>query len=262
MELKLATFNLKNDYFSPLKTHWGRRKSAIGEFFLQESPDITGTQELNYNRIYELLEMLPDYDYIGEGRAGEIKGEYCAILYKKKMFQCLKSGTFWLSKNPNSKSRGWLALFPRICTWAVFQNKEGKKIGVLNTHLDVFSPYARADGLIQIAKFVKQNFADMPVALMGDFNAKPDSRALKFIQASHEDTGIFTGSSYSVFYSTQSPDGRTYHGFRGKVTGLPIDYIFTSKQIKIEDAYVVQKQFLGKYPSDHFPIIMKCSLLS
>ncbi len=261
MELKLATFNLKNDYFSPLKTHWGRRKSAICEFFLQESPDIIGTQELNYHRIYELLELLPHYDYVGEGRGGEESGEYCAILYNKKEYRCLQNGTFWLSKRPDAKkSRGWLALFPRICTWAVFQNKDGKKIAIFNTHLDVFSPYARADGLIQIAKFVKQNFPIMPVALMGDFNAKPDSKALKFIAASNEESGIFTGSSYSVFYSTESPDGRTYHGFRGKVTGQPIDYIFTSKHIKIEDAYVVQKQFLGKYPSDHFPIIMKCTL--
>ncbi|MEG2199235.1 MAG: hypothetical protein RRY25_02975, partial [Anaerovorax sp.] len=78
------------------------------------------------------------------------------------------------------------------------------------------------------------------------------------IDAMSEEKGIFTGSSYRGFYSTASPNGKTYHGFRGSVVGKPMDYIFTSKEITIERVSVVQKKYCGMYPSDHFPIVLTC----
>lgn len=263
MDIRLATFNLKNDNFSALNTHWSRRKTAVCEFFNVENPDIIGTQELNYARVRELLQCLPDYDYIGEGRYGGQNGEYCAILYKKEKYSCIESGTFWLSKRPEkTKSRGWLALFPRICTWGRFIETHGehKEIVVFNTHLDVLSPYARRDGLLQIVKYIEENYLENTNILMGDFNAKPKSLAMRGIEKINKDSGLFTESSYSVFYSLESLNGRTYHGFHGKVVGLPIDYIFVSKHIKIKNAQVMQKKYLGKYPSDHFPIILDCKI--
>ncbi|MEG1930492.1 MAG: endonuclease/exonuclease/phosphatase family protein [Anaerovorax sp.] len=264
MNLKISTFNLKNDHWPLLKTHWSRRKPAVCAFFREENPDIIGTQELKYQRILELLKTFPEYGFIGEGRQGGQLGEYCAVFYKKTKFHCISQGTFWLSKCPHKKSRGWLAMFPRICTWATFSVLDGKlhetgeQISVFNTHLDHISPYARTDGLLQITEFINENFRNQGVILMGDFNAKPDSRALKVIDAMSEENGIFTGSSYRGFYSTASPNGKTYHGFHGSVVGKPMDYIFTSKEITIERVSVVQKKYCGMYPSDHFPIVLTC----
>lgn len=258
--MKIATFNLKNDHWSALKTHWSRRKPAIQEFFSIENPDIVGTQELNHRRVLELLEMKPEYAMVGEGRQGGELGEYCAIFYKKEKFQCLSNGTFWLSNHPHEKSRGWLAMFPRICTWAKFSmiGEVQQEVVILNTHLDHFSPYARSNGILQIRKFIQENFHQQATVLMGDFNAKPNSKALKLMDTINAGTGLFNGSSYSVFYSTKSPNGKTYHGFGGGVVGMPIDYIFTSKEILIDSVCVEQKKYCGMYPSDHFPIVMNC----
>lgn len=255
MSLKIVTFNLKNDYWSALKTHWSRRKPAIQAFFCEEDPDIVGTQELNYKRILEVVEMFPQYGFIGEGRQGGKLGEYCAIFYKKSKFTCTSSGTFWLSKHPHEKSRGWLAMFPRICTWATFaivdpkNQAMGEEISVFNTHLDHISSYARVNGLLQIGQFINEKFQNCPSILMGDFNAKPNSKALKTIDIMNEKTCY-------EFHKTESPNGKTYHGFHGNVVGKPIDYIFTSKEISIKDVKVAQKQYCGMYPSDHFPIVM------
>lgn len=269
--MKVATFNLKNDYISLFSTHWSKRKNAVGQFFRDEMPDIAGTQELTIDAICDMEEMLSEYCWIGEGRGGEKKGEYCAVFYRKDQMTCLEHGTFWLARQeqvPNK--RDWFSAFPRICTWGLFQDRHGRRFHLYNTHLDVVSPFARKNGIRLIMEHMKENYENTtyPCILTGDFNATPESQVLRMMRETNQCSGIFQGDSYQAALNASCSGEekanccqmKTYHGFRGRTEGVPIDYIFVSKGILIEETEIKQKMYGGKYPSDHFPIVMKIKI--
>lgn len=266
MGLKIATFNLKRDVSRFFPNSWGQRRDAVAAFFEDETPDLVGTQELTAETLLDMERMLPGYDWIGEGRGGAAKGEYCAIFYRMDKLTCLEHGTFWLARAeavPNK--RDWFALVPRICTWGLFESREKQLLRIYNTHLDHISPLARKNGLNLILEHMRQDHKRQPCpcVLTGDFNASPGSAALGLISEMNMKEGFFSGESCQVFFNAQNPaeqESKTYHGFRGKTTGLPIDYIFASKGILIEEARILQKKYAGRYPSDHFPIIMKIKI--
>lgn len=261
MNLTIATFNLKHDYIVWLSTHWSKRRIAVQQFFQQETPDIVGTQELTKAMIEELLELIPEYDWIGQGRGGGEKGEYCAILYRKDRFRCIRKDTFWLARDEKKKGkRDWLAVLPRICTWGLFEEVgTGEKMLLYNTHLDHVSPVARRNGLALIGNHIRRQNGAIPCILTGDFNAMPGSGALKYLENLDVQYGLFSGNSYNLFLNAEGRQ-RTYHGFRGKTLGKPLDYIFTSKEIDILEAQIVQKKYDNRYPSDHYPILMKITV--
>lgn len=262
MELSVSTFNLKHDYITWLSTHWSKRSQSVKLFFRKEMPDVVGTQELTRRMISDMEEFLPEYDWFGQGRGGGERGEYCAIFYKKERFRCLDKGTFWLARDEEAQGkRDWMAVFPRICTWGLLEDRsEGIRFFIYNTHLDHLSFLARKRGLRLIAEHIKARPAKEPCILTGDFNAGPGSGAIKALDAFDMQYGLFSGDSYRVFVNAKNQ--RTYHGFGGKTAGKPVDYIFASKAVEILEARILQEKYGGRYPSDHFPIIMKIKIES
>ncbi len=260
MELTVATFNLKHDHIAWLSTHWSKRTEAVKQFFEETAPDVVGTQELTRRTIGDMEALLPEYDWIGQGRNGGEQGEYCAVFFKRNRFEWLDKGTFWLARNEQKKgTRDWMAVLPRICTWVLLREKEtGEKLLVYNTHLDHISPIARRKGLDLIARHIQRQGGRVPCILTGDFNATPGSGAIRVLEEMDIKYGLFSGNSYNLFLNTQGQ--RTYHGFHGKTVGKPVDYIFTSKEVEIVEARIVQDKYDGRYPSDHFPIVMKISV--
>lgn len=64
------------------------------------------------------------YSYVGVGRDdGKDSGEYSALFYKTDKFNIVKSGIFWLSETPDKVSMGWDAIYNRVCTYALFEDK-------------------------------------------------------------------------------------------------------------------------------------------
>lgn len=255
MRLKLISFNVRRTAKATDKHHWSHREDAIRAFFRAEDPDIVGTQEMIDPYIRKAEGLLPDFGWVGEGRRGGEEGEYTAIFYRKDRFRVLNWGTFWLSKTPDVPgSRSWFSVFPRTCTWAIFQSLiTGDKVCVYNTHLDHISMYARWKGLELIRRHIEECMQDCPdVVLMGDFNAKPSSRPLRTLRDGCESLI----DCYSISIACRHTPGRTYHAFRGKTKGHPIDYIFASASMAVESVKVVRKQYRRKHLSDHYPIVM------
>ena len=87
-------------------------------------PDYFGVQEAVPQQMVDIKTGLKDYDYVGVGRDdGKNQGEYSAIFYDTNKLEVLKSGTFWLSETPEKPSKGWDAAYNRICTYALFKQK-------------------------------------------------------------------------------------------------------------------------------------------
>lgn len=268
--LKVMSFNMKRNYFSFGKHSWEKRAALVAQVIRQNSPDIMGTQELTTVSLSDMQRLLPEYSYVGQGRGGGMNGEFSAIFFRTDRFTLLRDETFWLSQTPGLPSRGWFALFPRICTSCRLQSKDGsgRILQVYNTHLDHISYLARINGLKLIVQRIleHQNIdGQTPIVLMGDFNATPNSKTLRAWQQHLLGTEQWapTNNSYNMLLQNSPADlGRSYHGFKGTVAGKPIDYIFTSKDISLRAVEIRRDNFNSCFPSDHYPVIAELELSS
>lgn len=257
-QLKVMSFNLKRNYFSGGSRCFYKRKEAIREVICKYNPDIIGTQELTSKSLKEMEAVLTEYHCVGNGRGGGNKGEYTAIFYKKSKFTLHEEYTFWLSPTPDRPSRAWLAFFPRICTTCVltFKDEPSESIRLFNTHLDHISYLARLKGLELITHIIQQSNKEdnTPTLVMGDFNATPTSKTMRDWQKKLVNKGkVKLQSTYNKLENRVS--SRSYHGFVGKTKGSPIDYIFVTENIEIEEVQICRDQIEGYFPSDHYPVL-------
>lgn len=212
-------------------------------------PDSFGMQEVTEEWYERLKEMFPDYGYIGDGRARDLGGEASPIFYKKDRYELVDGGTFWLSKTPEKPSKGWDAMFNRVCTYAVLKDKEtGFTYAHFNAHFDHLGVIARQESVAVVTKKVAEIAPDMPVVFTGDLNENMESDMYSSVIASgFRDSRVLSGSEDS--------DG-TFHGYSDLTTKeLPIDFIFVNDYAKSVESYTVDREKLnGIYPSDHHAV--------
>lgn len=261
--ISITTYNIRtdtpedgmqNELFS-----WKNRLLYIKELFQEYQWDIVGLQEVRENQLNDLVAM-GDYAFVGESRWSDDWGEYNPIFYKKEKFKLLSSKTFWLSKTPEqiSKAEYWGAANPRICTIAHFELKDsGKKLVVANTHLDHIGEEARYQSSKLVMKNIKQYLNEFPVFLMGDFNGDENERWYK--EVSKNLTNIMTQTSHHVGpFVTCTGVAFTYRPTWDEM--VQIDYIFINEKVKINKTITITDQFKGIYPSDHYPVSLRCEI--
>ncbi len=124
--IRVMTFNIRVGTAPDGENRWQNRRSLVIDVIEKNHPDLLGLQEALRFQIDALLEALPEYAEIGQGRDdGQMKGEYSAILYRRDRFQVQAQDTFWFSDSPNEPgSMTWGNHYPRICTWARFLDTE------------------------------------------------------------------------------------------------------------------------------------------
>ena len=246
--MNIMSFNIKNDsYFTINK--WHKRKKAVLDIINKYRPDIIGIQELTDKQMKD-FNTLDNYHIIGESRNKKLNvlNEKSAIAYDTSKYQLLDSKTIWLSKTPDVKgSKNMMAIFPRICTFAKLKDKEGNIIHVFNTHLDHLFSFVRFDECLHLAKFIKENSTNNNVIIMGDFNTNLKSKALCYLK---NNLDLIDCYQNVLFHNT-------HHGFGNSISisHLPIDYIFLSKNLKIENTKIIDESIDNIYPSDHYPIL-------
>jgi len=256
-DITVMTYNIKLDYPKEGENSWTNREP----FFINQlqfyEPDIFGVQEAMPNQMKEIDSLLINYDFVGVGRDdGFDSGEYSAIFYNSKKFEVLKSSTFWLSQTPEKVSMGWDAVCNRICTYALFENKNnGKRFYVFNTHFDHVGVEARKNSAILIMqKIAEINSEKYPVMLSGDFNMNDTHESIKYItQYLHDSKSV---SQLKPF----GPSG-TFNDFNfNKPVTNRIDFIFVSSEITVEKYAVLSDSKDCHYPSDHLPVLIKIRL--
>ena len=259
-EIKVVSFNLRRDFGPQRKNRWETRKELAAKVIEQSNAEIIGVQEFLPNMRKDLKELLDGYSIFGRGRLSGKKpnnDEHSDIIIKNDQVEVSRCRTFWLSKKPETPSRAMFAVYPRICTVAeVKLKKSGRRLRVFNTHFDHISPLARSFGAKLILEQIHNaNQTDpLPTIVMGDFNAKPNSKAVRMMRenlSGYQDVRL-----QDIYDSVEQLIGNTYHGFKGKIKQKfkPIDYIFVSDDFEIVNASVDTSSFDGAYPSDHYPI--------
>lgn len=250
-EIQVMTYNVKYANENDGENSWSKRKKFITNQLKFYEPDIMGLQEVLFSQIQHFTSEIGGYDFVGKAREdGKQKGEFTAILFKNEKFELIEDHTFWLSETPGKVSTGWDAALPRVCTYALFRDKNtGKKFWFFNSHFDHVGTEARTESARLILKKIEEvNTENLPVVLTGDFNLEPESEGIKLISEKLKDS---RNTANTVFGS----EG-TFNGYQfDKPASRRIDYIFVNESVEVKKYAVLTDSKEMKYPSDHFPVI-------
>lgn len=257
MLLETMTFNLR--FASDTPPHsWPERRPVVAECLRQCAPDLIGTQEGLWPQIHDIAADRPEFGWIGKGREGGTLGESVTVFYRQERLQPLEHGFFWLSDTPEViASKSWGNRLTRITTWIKFRDlPSGHEFYFWDTHLDHESQNSREKGAALICSRISALNTDLPVILVGDFNAV--ARANRAY-----DIFMEAGFTDARFCAKQNlgPHLDSYHGYAPPVPGgAHIDWILTRGPIQSHTARLVDFHQNGQYPSDHFPLMTTLEL--
>ncbi|MEJ2658899.1 MAG: endonuclease/exonuclease/phosphatase family protein [Desulfobacterales bacterium] len=125
----------------------------------------------------------------------------------------------------------------------------------INTHLD-FDSSVQAKSANLILDRLSHLPGDIPVILMGDFNAPPFSPCYNIFTGHDEPSAVQTPCFKDAFVQ---PFSGTHHGFTGHADGDHIDWILFRGNITVKHSQVIMDMFNNIYISDHFPLFAEFS---
>ncbi|MDX1619310.1 MAG: endonuclease/exonuclease/phosphatase family protein, partial [Balneolaceae bacterium] len=202
------------------------------------------------------------FDWSGVGRTdGKQAGEFSPIFYNSRRFEKLDNGTFWLSKTPDTPSRGWDAALPRIVSWVRLEERDsGTEFYFFNTHFDHRGEKARREsaGLI-LRKIGELAGESVPVIVTGDFNAAPDSDPYSVLTAELRDAMKVSLHPHYGPEATFLAEGGPFNVGSGK-EGRRIDYIFVNERVEVKHHGIIGTFREGRFPSDHLPVVAEVRL--
>lgn len=250
--LNVMTYNIRYSTEKDGVNAWSKRKDNVKALVKFHEVDILCAQEALAEQYDAILEN-SNFEAVGAGRDdGQRKGEFSPIFYNKNRFTKKDGGVFWLSTTPNVPSKGWDAMFNRVCTWVRLYDKFNKKeFLVFNTHYDHVGVQAR----IESAKLIKQKIQEiapkLPVVYTGDLNVTPETDAITTIKS------FLSDSKEVSIEPPYGPEG-TFNGFKfDSPLKDRIDYIFINKGFKVQKYGVITDSKDQRYFSDHLPVFAK-----
>lgn len=248
-QMKVMTYNIRYDNPNDGNDRWAYRKDAVVNLLKNTNPSIIGFQEALPNQTKYLAQQLPGYGLINYLRDGnESQSEGLPVFYDQSVLTLVESSVFWLSETPEVISKGWDASLNRIAVYVVFQNKETKQtLHLINVHFDHQGSIARqrsAELLLSILK--ENNLNHQRVVILGDLNALPGSPPIQILSKELQDSQVLNPKETG-----------TFNGFDlTKREWNRIDYIFTKNIEGIAHQVLTKKRPNGRYPSDHFPVMI------
>ncbi len=235
-----------------------KRLDAVVEIILKYRPAVVGVQEATDTWIALLNQRLGDiYTIVGDGRNETRGDEHSAILYITAEFDCIESGTKWLSDTPDVPGSKFAESdYTRIMTYVHLSRKsDGREFLHVNTHLDYGTTDAKEAVKVEQMEVLFREigkFSYLPTVITGDFNATVDSPVYNRIQQ----------EGYHNFGAEFLETSPTYHGLMG-TTGEPshIDFILYNGRI-YNDYYLMDMYYRicnervdNENVSDHYPIL-------
>jgi len=253
--LTVMSFNIRYGTANDGPDRWELRRDQLFALLQAQDPDVIGLQEALHFQLDEILAALPGYRMIGVGRSdGGQGGEYAAILYRASRISVRQASTFWFSDTPEIvKSNTWGAALERICTWALFDDKQGTPFYLFNLHLDHVSQPAREKSGGLLLQRIAARSPMLPVIVTGDFNTGEGNPVTREVAKVLRDT-------FRVMHPDATEVGTANQFTLGTTTGDKIDYIFVEPGTEVISADIVRTSAAGRYPSDHFPVVARIRL--
>lgn len=206
----------------------------ISQFLKESDADIIALQEVkDYDPDLDVINYLTDLGYqhvftpVLKIRDGQIKHRDGPAIFSK--YDILKTEIYQLSKNNN-----------RAAVRADIQVQD-KILHVFCTHLLHTHQLENQDQNEQATNLIKK-LTNENTILMGDFNATPESLVIKKIKKFLIDSNPKSIPTWCVY-----PEGCSE--CNQKIVDIRLDYIFVSKDLKVESFEVGNSK-----GSDHLPI--------
>lgn len=252
--MKFVTFNIRLDNGLDGINCFVHRSGGILRKIEAEMPDVIGFQECLPNQFDFLRRHLVDYAVVGCGRSAEYADEHCCIAYLKDKYELISLETQWLAPDIHTPGARYpeQSNHPRIVTCAALRPYgTHSPFRVYNTHLDNASDSARARGAQNIVNMIHSDIEklEMPLVVMGDFNAQPDSEPLR----------VFLGDASLSLSDHTSGLPYTFHNY-GKGPTEKIDYILSRGMTEQSRVKVWDDVDNGIYLSDHYPLEVELDL--
>ncbi|MCC3355515.1 endonuclease/exonuclease/phosphatase family protein [Bacillus sp. REN16] len=257
IDIRIMTYNVLHIDENPANK-WEERKELIKKLIERESPDIIGTQECLYSQIRDIIEMLPEYEWLGLGRLGGSNGDFMTIYFRKDRFVLLEYDHFWLSDTPEIiGSMTFGNETPRMVTWGKFLDRRtGNVFYHMNTHLDYLCEEARKKAAVLIQTKVKEFQSNLPVFLTGDFNTDINTEPYDILTklGSFKDTWDLAREHVNKTLGTKND-------FIDKTGGdSRIDWILSKGVQSVKSIKIIDDCVEGSFPSDHFAVIVNCKI--
>ena len=249
--LKVVSYNLRmwQDDWDGVNS-FKHRIGMVFEKIQKEQPDIIGFQEVLPEMHVFLERLLLEYQLVGQFREANFLGEGTFIAVKKDTLQVLEYNTFWLSPMPYVPGSRFQQQSdcPRICNVVRLRCRRTNRIfRVYNLHLDHVGEEARVKGMQCILDDLsaRNKMEYLPCLILGDFNAEPDSAAIRLCKLYREAPLTDLTWNFPV----------TYHGY-GETQGVKIDYIFGTREFFgcLKSVKLWKDSHCGIYLSDHYPV--------
>ncbi|CAZ81166.1 unnamed protein product [Tuber melanosporum] len=275
LPLRLYTHNIRYATTHPLphESSWPTRLpriiSSIAYTQHQHPSTLLCLQEVLRTQLLSILSLLPrSYNYIGRARDdGHEAGEYSPVIYDTEVWRLDKWRSKWLSPTPERPSKGWDAACIRILTVGYFTHWEsGRRVVVLNTHLDDQGAVARRESARMIVEEVREVLGEgegRGVVLAGDMNSPEGDDAYKIFTASGS---LLRDARADVPPAKRYGHQMTFSGF-GNEHEIPqrIDFVFAAEAKEddekaiwtITNYSVLENKFDDEiYSSDHRPVVV------
>lgn len=254
-QLTIGTYNLRFDNPRDTGNLWVDRAPVVAALIRFHDFDVFGTQEALKNQLDDVSKALPQYERYGLGRDdGKEKGEHSAIFFKKDKFKLLDKGDFWLSETPDKPSLGWDATCcNRIASWVYLQDlNTKKKFYFFNAHYDHQGVQARKESSKLILRKIQEIAGKEPVIFTGDLNGDHSSEWYQTVAKS----GVLKDTYGEVEYPYAT--NGSFNGFKQQSDRNEIiDHVFVTNDFKVNKWGILTDTYHGKFPSDHFPILVE-----
>ena len=229
--------------------NWEQRKGALAQAIEELDADIIAFQEMetwggsdddSNNRARPfLLAKFPRYKAAAIGPWQQFPSTQ-PIFYRHQALQLVDQGFFMFGPEPDipyspTYDGDWSA----FASWAWFERKSDRqRFRVVNIHTDYASRSNRLKSMALVNQRI-QAWLDEPLFVVGDFNALHGLREL-------------TTLADITFPSLRAT---TYHLNRGWHLLPAIDHLGHRNATLIDGPVVYQREFEGRYGSDHYPVV-------
>jgi len=245
------TFNLRYGTAQDGDNSWVYRREAALKLVAQQDPDVLGVQEALAAQVDELRAILPEHDVLGAGREDGLRGgEHSAIFTRRSKLGLREGGTRWISNEPlKPGSLAFEARNTRVFTWGEFFLSSGRRVLLVNCHLDHESADAQLMGAQHMLALIHER-NELPAIVTGDFNCEPNDPPVSlFVQHGFVDARPASG-----------PFG-TFNNFEPHhVDGVEIDHILATPSWQISNVTIDRSTYGDRAISDHFPVIADLAL--
>jgi endonuclease/exonuclease/phosphatase family metal-dependent hydrolase len=254
--INVATYNLRVNKASDGPNAWPHRKEMVKALIRHHEFDIVATQEGLIDQLRE-LDAMPGWARVGVGRDdGRQGGEHSAIYFRSARFELRRHGDFWLSATPDKPSISWDSrCCNRLATWAELRDgTTGRDFLVFSVHFDHEGEVSRRESARLMLSQVRELAGGKPVICMGDFNATPQSEPIRTLLGGLRDAHALSETP------PYGPVG-SFNDFRFDTPAdRRIDYVFLTTGIRVLKYAVLTDSQHARYPSDHFPVLVRLQL--